>query len=448
MHKRWLKLSALAMLLIFTCTYSTMAYPPPTVSINGQLRQLDTPLQLVEDRTMVPIRFVIEDPALKGQVYWDGKLKKVAIDCRGKYFEFFIGSKKALVDGQDRYFDAAPYLYQNRTYVPLRFLVENLGASVEWKKEQNRVDIRFNNAARVFAYYYYTPREELEQNAHLFTDIAFRWFETDGQGHLKYEYRDRYQEVLRFAREKGIKTHASVVLMGGDSLHQLLANPSHRGQLVGNLLERVKADGYDGVNIDFEFIKPEDGPLFTTFLQELKTSLGSDKSLSVAVFARTGKENWPTPYEYAKIGKIADQVVVMAYDYHYKTSAPGPVAPLPWVTQVIEYLSTQIPAEKLLLGLPTYGYDWPAGGQATTVTKEKLTKIQANYRVAEEFDQKSVSPYYTYYDEWGRYHQVWLENESSLQAKVEAAGKAGLRGVSFWRIGNGFDDLYRVLEGR
>ncbi|MEN6349803.1 MAG: glycosyl hydrolase family 18 protein [Syntrophomonas sp.] len=409
------------------------------------MRQFAPSAQICNNRAMIPIRFVIEDEALQGKVYWDGSLRKVAVDCQGKYIEMYIGSNQARVDGVTKYLDAAPYIFEGRTFIPLRFLAENLGAVVGWDAPKREVLINFDQKLRVFAYYYYSWGE-YQANADLFSDVSFRWFQTNRQGELSYEYQDRYQEALKLARNNGSKTHASVVLMGKDPLHELLSSKDNRSRLIGNLLDVVKNNDYSGVNIDFELMDAADAGLFTTFLRELKTSLGTEKELSVAVFARTAKDKWATPYEYKKIGEIADAVIVMAYDYSYKNTAPGPVAPLWWVKETVAYMTGSIPREKILLGVPTYGYDWASGVPTSTITAGKLQSLQQTYDVRESFDNNSMSPYYTYVDSNGKSHQIWIENKKSLNEKLNVAIENGLGGISFWRIGNGFDDLYQLLK--
>lgn len=441
----------LTILGVLIFTYAAAGFSVPKLVIDGKVKKVEPPPQIVDNRTMVPVRFIVEDEAVKGEIFWDATTGKAAMNCKSKYIEFFIGSKKATVDGKTVYLDAAPYIYDGRTYVPVRFIAETMGAKVGWKPDTRGVTIDFHNQdpnPMVFAYYYYRSFEELKANADLFTNIAFRWFQTDGQGRLFYEYQDDYANILNFTREKGIKTHASVVLMDKNALHQLLSSPKNRANLIGNLLDRVKKDNYDGVDIDFEFINPTDAPYFTLFLQELKTALGPEKQLSVAVFARTASDKWPTPYEYKKIGNIADLVIVMAYDYSYKTSAPGPVAPLWWVENVVDYMTANIAREKILLGMPTYGYDWAPGVSAVTITAPRLAQLKQTYKLSESFDQKSFSPYYTYWDKNGKQHQIWMENKASLNAKYELAVKNDLAGISFWRIGNGFTDLYKIIEER
>ena len=441
-----------ALLLLIVPASGALGNWAPAIRINGQMRDLTPPAQLVNQRVMVPLRFVAEDQALQGSVLWNGPARQVKVTCMERTFQFHIGSTGVLVDGQLYQLDSAPYIYQNRTYLPLRFFAEHLGGTVTWNSGRGEAAIEFQpqgqRAPKVFAYYYWGGFAELQENAGLFTDVALRWFETNSQGDLFYEYKDNYTQVLSFLGQRGIKTHASVVFMDPEGLHSLLSSPQRRAHLIAQLGRRVQQDGYDGVNIDFEFIPAQDGPNFTLFLKELKSALGAGKELSVAVFARTARDNWPTPYDYRRIGEIVDDVVIMSYDYHYKTTAAGAVAPLWWVEEVISYMRgpARIPAPKLLIGMATYGYDWGPGVTTATVTRDKLVQVMGRYGVDAHYDPASDSPFYTYTDANQVRHQIWLEDEQSLGKKMDLVKQYGLGGISFWRIGNGFDDLYHLLE--
>lgn len=467
-------------------TYPAWAGTPKTyisqIKINGADVYLNPPAFISESRTLVPVSFIVLNNALQGQVYWDAGQSKVALDCRSHYMEFYIGRRQASVDGRKLAMDVAPAIWRDRTYIPLSFLVQNLGGQVAWNRSDGSISVNFEavdtndsingvvpttptpdtisdaeppaaagtneNPDRVFAYYYYSPQAELQANGYLFSDIAFRWFAADGSGDLSYEYKDDYAAKLQWARQQGIATHASVVLMDQDELHQLLSNSTNRWHLIQQLVATAWRDNYDGIDIDFEFIASRDAALFSQFLRDLKDSLGSEKTLSVAVMARTGAETWNTGYDYRAIGEIADLVVVMAYDYSYIDSSPGPIAPYWWVEQVVDYTASQMPREKILLGMATYGYDWIKTGSAKTVTAKTLKQIQSSYKVKEYFDQPSMSPYYTYYDDQGVYHQVWMENRQSLTAKWNLCREQNLGGISFWRIGTGFTDLYQLLASQ
>lgn len=432
-------------------TYEARAFSPETyineIKIDGNTIPLSPPAFISSGRTMVPVMFMAVNQSIGAQVAWDGLLRKVSINCREHRIELTIGQKTALVDGQRCAMDAAPLIWQNRTYIPLSFVAAHLGGRVQWNSESRAISINFNYQPRVFAYYYYSPMEEVETNSHLFTDVAFRWLSADGSGNLSYEYKDQYRDKIDWVRQQGIAAHAGVALMEREQLHQLLSSPQNRSRLIRQLCDLAARDKYDGVNIDFEFIAPQDGPYFTRFLQELKSALGPDKILSVAVFARTGEEKWATPYDYRAIGEAADLVVVMAYDYSYLDSQPGPVAPLWWVEKVAGYIQGQMAPEKVLLGMATYGYDWGSDGEARTISASKLQQIMGRYSVNAHFDQASMSPYYTYYDEEGHSHQIWMENKKSLIAKWTLCQAEHLGGVAFWRIGTGFKEIYQVLAG-
>jgi spore germination protein len=114
--KRLKQVITVLILVCFPVTYSAQAASVVNISIDGKERQIDPPAQLVNDRTMVPVRFIVEDPALQGQVYWDQSQQKVALDCRGHYIELFIGSPQAKVDGAAYTLDA-PSLHLPGTHL-------------------------------------------------------------------------------------------------------------------------------------------------------------------------------------------------------------------------------------------------------------------------------------------------------------------------------------------
>jgi len=418
------------------------------IRIDGELRNYEIGAVIKDSRTMIPIRFIAEDPALQGQVNWNQVKREARVKIKDREFVFVAGSRYVYIDGKQQLSDVAPYIYNDRLFIPLRFLAENLGAKVGWNASAQEVLINFHSSVKqqVWAYYYYPAKQELQEYGGLFTDLVLRWFQTNGQGDLSYEYRDDYSGVLALAKQKGLKTHASVVLMGKEELHQLLSSEKNRSKLIASLKQQVKENGYDGVNIDFELMYPSDASLYTQFLKELKTALGDQTIVSAAVFARTANDKWATPYDYPQIGKIVDYLVVMSYDYSYPGSAPGPIAPLWWVENVAQYLKTIIPADKILLGMATYGYDWADGLKTKAVTQKTMQDIQSRYKLTQGFDYSSMSPYYTYYDSQGKRHQIWLENQTSLEQKYNVVVNNELAGMSFWRIGTGFYDLYKVLE--
>jgi len=137
--------------------------------------------------------------------------------------------------------------------------------------------------------------------------------------------------------------------------------------------------------------------------------------------------------DYAAIGKAADLVCLMAYDWHWSTGPSGPIAPYDWVERVIKYSITQIPAHKLLLGVGLFGYDW-VGTTATNLTWRQVITLAAQDQVDEAWDVGAQSPHFSYTVN-GVQHDVWYENGRSAAAKFDLAKQYGLGGVELWRLG-------------
>ncbi len=128
------------------------------------------------------------------------------------------------------------------------------------------------------------------------------------------------------------------------------------------------------------------------------------------------------------------------------------VAPINQVRRVVEYALTEIPSEKINLGIPNYGYDWPLPFEkgvtrAATVGNVQAVRIAVEQGAAIGFDELSQSPFFTYEDgESGVLHEVWFEDVRSLQAKFDLIEEYGLRGCSYWQIMQWFRANWLLLD--
>jgi spore germination protein len=230
-----------------------------------------------------------------------------------------------------------------------------------------------------------------------------------------------------------------------DILHERAAMTRH----IHDIVALVQRQNYDGIDIDYEDLPASDRQAFTTFVTDLATALhDKGKILTVAVFAKTsdaGEDQRNAGQDYAAIGAAADEVRLMAYDYHWSGSTAGSVAPLPWVRDVLTYAKSQIPAEKIVLGIALSGYDW-VGDQAEVVTWIQCYGRAQKYHATTEWDRLSQSPSFKYTDEQGRQHEVWFENADSMAFKLQAAKAAGIRGVYLWMISSEDDRSWATLR--
>jgi spore germination protein YaaH len=228
---------------------------------------------------------------------------------------------------------------------------------------------------------------------------------------------------------------------------RVLHNPALAAHQVAEIVALADSNHYAGIDLDYENLQAGDRQAFTAFVTSLAAALhAKGKILSVAVFAKASDAGYAprnVAQDYAAIGQAADQVRLMGYDYHWDTSPAGPVAPIYWIRDVIRYARSQIPAPKIVLGIPEYGYDW-SGGFGTSITWLQALRLSRQYHTGPQYDASSQSPWFTYTDASQRKHTVWFENAESAKAKLDAA--QGIGGVYLWMYGYPDPGTWGVLH--
>ncbi len=251
-------------------------------------------------------------------------------------------------------------------------------------------------------------------------------------------------DLSRF-RARGLRilpTLANVNAQGSFSygaVARMLHDPAMAARQVADIVALVDANNYAGIDLDYENLQAGDRQAFTSFVTRLAAALHAHgRLLSVALFAKTTNAGYAprnVAQDYAAIGRVADQVRLMAYDHAWSTSPPGAAAPIGWVRAVLTYAKTQIAASKIVLGIPLYGYDW-SGGYGTAITWQQAITLSRRYAAPLRYSTASQSSWFTYTDASGRRHTVWFESAKSSRAKFEAARDAGIAGVYLWMYGS------------
>ena len=227
----------------------------------------------------------------------------------------------------------------------------------------------------------------------------------------------------------------------GNDFHNALATPAQRDAVVQEMVNLVTANGYAGVNIDFEGVNPSDGPILTDFMQRLAARLhplGKLVTQAVPARASNAPSTWAGAFDYAALGAIDDYVVIMAYDFHWQNDpTPGPIAPLPWVQSVVDYAKTLIPAPDILLGMPLYGYNWDlkSGPPAAAVRFDQTTPLLGQPGATSGYDPAAQAPWIQYTDSAGHPHAVWYDNAGSLHAALGLMQSENIGGFALWRLG-------------
>ena len=225
--------------------------------------------------------------------------------------------------------------------------------------------------------------------------------------------------------------------------------------LVSNLIQTIQYKGYAGLDIDFEYVFPQDAAAYAAFLSRLTEMLNPMGHPVIAALAPKISADQPgllyEAHNYRAIGEAVNEVLLMTYEWGYTYGPPMAVAPLPNVRRVVEYALTEIPAEKIWLGIPNYGYDWPlpfvqGETKATSLSSQQAVALAVRYGTAIQYDETAQSPWFRYTDENGRGHEVWFEDARSIRAKLALIPEYGLLGAGYWNLMRDFPQNWRVLN--
>ncbi len=225
-------------------------------------------------------------------------------------------------------------------------------------------------------------------------------------------------------------------------IHQMVNDETAKSALIQNLLVTMGEKGYQGIDVDFEYILAEDRDAFTTFVAELTEIMNANGyETSVALAPKTSSTQRGLLYEgkdYGGLGAAANSVLLMTYEWGYTYGPPMAVAPVNKVREVVEYAVTEIPVEKINLGIPNYGYDWPLPFEkgvtkASTIGNVQAVQLAIEYGAVINFDETAQSPYF-HYIENGVEHEVWFEDVRSMQAKFDLVTEFSLRGMGYWQL--------------
>ncbi|WP_410506241.1 cell wall-binding repeat-containing protein [Haloimpatiens sp. FM7315] len=259
-------------------------------------------------------------------------------------------------------------------------------------------------------------------------------------------------DQMNYALNNGVE---SLAMIGNEFdsniAKSILGDVKRKENFINNIFNILEKNNYKGISLDIEGVKYSDRNNFTVFLKELYNKLNSSGyKVVVSVPAKTKDvltDSWSGAYDYKEISKYCDYVAIMAYDEHYLGGDPGPVASIGWVNNVLNYAIDVIPKEKILLGVASYGYDWSENGN-------KAYSLTGAYSVASKFgsnikwDDTNKCPYFTYKDNGGYLHTVWLENESSLKYKLDLVNGYDLCGIAIWRLGLENEEYWNSIKSK
>lgn len=222
----------------------------------------------------------------------------------------------------------------------------------------------------------------------------------------------------------------------------LFASPELQSELLDSVIANMLAKGYTSLDVDFEFLGRENAVNYASFISYCKTRLSPYGFGAMTALAPKTSDDQPGElyegHDYALLGEAADAVLLMTYEWGYTYGPPMAISPIQPVRAVVDYALTRIPAEKLLLGISNYGYDfvlpYVAGvSRADSLSTRQAFDLASLYGAEIFFDEAAMAPYFEYTAD-SRRHRVWFEDIRSISARLRLMAEKNLRGALWWNL--------------
>jgi hypothetical protein len=386
----------LSLLLLLTLPISAVsAAQDIRVNIDGLELKTDVAPLILNSRTMLPFRAIAE--ALNLEVDWEAEQQIVCVKGDNLLIEMQVGNRQAQVNAQPKNLDSPPVIISGRTMAPVRFVSETFGCTVQWDPISREVSIKTPPAKMEITAFYALGDQKTSSWTNLFgrpyperatgntglvDTLALGWYTLDEEGNLlsnsssAWQRPPGWEKVLEAADEYGLQTEMIIHMTDSNArIRNLIRSDHARQKAIAQIA--TEAVQYNGVNLDLEGLGWNDSPEqllqvrrdFTDFVKALADEL-KKSGLVLTLCLHPSNSAYPG-YDYQALGKIADRIIIMAYDYG---SSPEPV---PMVYEAVESAAAQVAPEKLLLGI--------------SVPNENPESIRSKIGIAKRFALKGIA---------------------------------------------------------
>ncbi len=276
----------------------------------------------------------------------------------------------------------------------------------------------------------------------------------------KYSTTNVYENVgdkgiayVNWAHKNGYEVWPMFTNSNMSETSKMLSDYKSRETVINQIVNYIKQYNLDGINIDFEGMYEKDKDNFSRLLIELRPRLNEIEAvLSVDVTAPDGAPEWSLCYDRYTIGKVADYVMFMAYDqYGVSATKAGTTAGHNWVeANVKKFLGQEeVKAEKIILGIPFYTRVWKESKGNVTSNVVNIGNVNnvIPSNATKTWDE-GLKQYYVEYKKGGTTYKIWVEDEKSIEAKLDLVSKYNLGGAAYWEYDRSTNSIWNLIESK
>lgn len=289
--------------------------------------------------------------------------------------------------------------------------------------------------------------ESLTANAPHLVEILPVWYQLDKDGSITGINSDHKQEIIALASANNLTLVPTIMNdFDPEKTSNLFDNQDLQDKTINFLINEAVAKNYTGWDIDWEGMYPGDKSGFNDFISSLADNLHEKgKILSVTVQANTGDttDNIGTQaQDWGYLSSKADFIRIMAYDFHHATSSAGAITPLDFYQKVLNIATSEIPKAKIIIGLPTYGYNW-VKNKGEPLQFDEVQQLIKDFSLKPQRDLQS-SEMTVKYHSGSISHEVWYEDAESSLIKIKLARTKGINNFTYWKLGGEDPSLWQI----
>ncbi len=303
---------------------------------------------------------------------------------------------------------------------------------------QKEEKIDYHVAANVVWWDQSSAYNIIAENPDLFTSVIPFWYSLNEHGTIKKTTNCENQDLIDLCKENNILIVPTISNGQTASItSSIFSDQAKQENTISNIMNLIDTFGYDGIQLDFESMNPEDKDSFSTFVQSLSLRMSQENKILITTLHAKTSENgiWDgtKSQDWEAIGQYSDFVNIMAYDHHWSTSESGEIAPISWIRDVLDYANTVMNLEKILLGVHFYGYDW-VGEKASALEYTDVLDLISTYNVTPEMTFEKEK-YFTY-EKDGYDHFVYYSDHETLEERLNIVTDYEIAGIAIWRLGH------------
>lgn len=294
--------------------------------------------------------------------------------------------------------------------------------------------------------------EAFNNNLDVYDILSPFWFSANMDGSLEAKGGARDQDLINKAHDNNILVIPSITNnYSTEKSSALLKSPASILNHIDIIVREVVDNNYDGIDIDYENVSKKEKEQYTFFMKNLSHQLHeNDKLLSITSQPKLSDHytwNGPGAIDWDVVGEVADYLRIMNYDYSRPNTPPGPVAPKEWLRKSMQYALEHVPREKILGGVPFYGYDWALteSGETSGIVWDGVQNTLEKYGMEIFWDEEAGESWYEYSDEVGP-RKAYFNDARSIEEKLKVINEEDVGGITIWRLGSEDPAIFDMIR--